>query len=290
MYDYTIQALGRPGVLAQEGLSVIAHRLANDIYLGAAASARSGEGHDYAGSRAYQAGDSVRRIDWRATARRGLTLTKTQETLLRVPMVLVIDTSGSMLAGSAAVRKVDAAFWIAAALGLTAIRESCGVTMWTTDASVPALPLMNQTGTFLAAVSAAARAGYDRPRGLRDVLSLAAARARSMSQFIVVSDFQDDESMQAVRVASAAHDLLAIRLTDPAERSLRGFGFVRAAGGESGRPVLATRTTPDPSAVRTARDFASAGCGSALIDLDQPIVRSLRQALEQRRIVRRAVR
>ncbi|MHC1481726.1 DUF58 domain-containing protein [Frateuria aurantia] len=59
-----------------------------------------GRGMDYAESRAYQAGDDVRRLDWRLTARSGRLHTKLFQEEREAQLLIVLDTHASMQFGT----------------------------------------------------------------------------------------------------------------------------------------------------------------------------------------------
>jgi uncharacterized protein (DUF58 family) len=67
---------------------------------GAHVSRRRGRGMDYLESRAYQAGDDVRRLDWRLTARRGQLHTKVFQEEAEQRVMVLIDTHASMRFGT----------------------------------------------------------------------------------------------------------------------------------------------------------------------------------------------
>ncbi len=59
-----------------------------------------GRGMDYQESRIYQAGDDIRNMDWRVTARAGKPHTKLYQEERERPVVLVVDFNPSMFFGS----------------------------------------------------------------------------------------------------------------------------------------------------------------------------------------------
>ncbi len=67
---------------------------------GQQASRSFGRGMDYAESRAYQAGDDVRRLDWRLTARSGRLHTKLFQEEREAQLLIVLDTHASMRFGT----------------------------------------------------------------------------------------------------------------------------------------------------------------------------------------------
>ena len=83
-----------------------------------------GRGMDYAESRAYQAGDDVRRLDWRLTARSGKLHTKLFQEDREGSLLILLDTHASMHFGTRerfksvqAARAAAAAAWYAVRAG-----------------------------------------------------------------------------------------------------------------------------------------------------------------------------
>jgi uncharacterized protein (DUF58 family) len=83
-----------------------------------------GRGMDYAESRAYQAGDDVRRLDWRLTARSGKLHTKLFQEDREGCLLILLDTHASMCFGTRerfksvqAARSAAAAAWYAVRAG-----------------------------------------------------------------------------------------------------------------------------------------------------------------------------
>ncbi|KAG1707631.1 hypothetical protein GQR58_003293 [Nymphon striatum] len=76
-----------------------------------------GRGMDYQESRIYQAGDDIRSMDWRVTARAGKPHTKLYQEERERPVVLLIDLNPSMFFGSKKVLKSVMAAQTAALLG-----------------------------------------------------------------------------------------------------------------------------------------------------------------------------
>ena len=115
--------LRSPSELVHADFELVARRLADDLAFGSDTSMFVGSGLEYAQSRPYEPGDSVRQLDWRLTAKTGKAFVKQYETLKRIAMYIVIDTSSSMSVASTTISKHDMAIWIASALGLVGQRR-----------------------------------------------------------------------------------------------------------------------------------------------------------------------
>lgn len=265
--------------MSHHAVAIVARRLATDLAAGAEVSERVGDGVEYAGSRPYQAGDSLRRLDWRVTARQGEPFSREYESLLRVPFFIVVDNSASMRASSVAVSKLDAAHWIAAAVGMIAIRNMAPVGVLGLSEETSGSRPTQRERDLLAGLHAIAEDTGGGSVGLGEAILRVLARAESTCMVFIVSDFHDPEAAGALRRASARHDVIAVHLTDPVERVAKRIGFVDAVEAETGRRSLITPRTHEPVAIRTRRWFIESGCDHIEIGTDRPFVRSLRRAL-----------
>ena len=82
-----------------------------------------GRGMSFAESRQYQPGDEIRHIDWRVTARTGITHTKTFEEERDRPVFIVLDQSSSLFIGTKRCFKSYLAAELAIGLGWLACRN-----------------------------------------------------------------------------------------------------------------------------------------------------------------------
>ena len=112
-----------PDELSHANFEMVVRRMADDLAFGTDASLFVGGGLEYAQSRPYEPGDPVRQIDWKITARADRAYLKQYETLKRMSMYLVVDTSASMSVSSSRLTKHDLSIWIASAIGLIGLRR-----------------------------------------------------------------------------------------------------------------------------------------------------------------------
>ena len=91
-------------------------KLADTLAYGTDKSPFLGSGIEYAQSRLYQWGDSIRSIDWKITARTGKVFVKEYEAPKCLPCYMLLDTSASMTISSGKRSKYGTAVHIAGGL------------------------------------------------------------------------------------------------------------------------------------------------------------------------------
>ena len=83
--------------------------------------------------REYHPGDEVRRIDWKATARTGELMVRSEENPWRSAITLVIDLRDADHRGREPESSLDAALSMAASIGCLALESGWDLTVRTTD-------------------------------------------------------------------------------------------------------------------------------------------------------------
>ncbi|MDE1892864.1 MAG: DUF58 domain-containing protein [Xanthomonadaceae bacterium] len=151
-----------------------------------------GRGMDYAESRVYQAGDDVRRLDWRLTARSGKLHTKLFQEDREGSLLIMLDTHASMRFGTRSRFKSVQAARVAAAAAWYAVRagERVGVMAFGPVQHV----LRPQPGSRGALAVCGAMAAWDaspapgRPESLGDALARASRVQHGATRVLLVSD------------------------------------------------------------------------------------------------------
>ncbi len=229
-----------PEVLRQVKLLELQTRgLVNSLFTGEYRSVFKGQGMEFAEVREYQAGDEVRSIDWNVTARMGRPFVKRYIEERELTVMLAVDLSGSERFGTRGRFKSELASELAAVLAMSAIRNNdrVGAVLFTDriEHVVPprkgrrhALRLMRDLLVW-------------EPEGTKTDLPAALEFTGKMvahkSIIFVVSDFQAPDLEHPLKLLAQRHDVIAVTVDDPSERTLPDIGLARFIDPETGDTI-----------------------------------------------------
>ena len=277
-----------PDELVHADFEMVARRLADDMAFGSDTSLFVGSGLEYAQSRPYEPGDSVRQLDWRITAKTGKAFVKQYETLKRIAMYLVIDTSSSMSVSSTKLTKHDLAIWVASAIGLVGLRRLSPVAIVGGGERETRLePSLSQGDLWRAIEPLRLHARAESTQLGDRIRSLEPRLARS-SILIVLSDLHDPTLGSSLRHAAQKHDVIVLHLEDPAERGKLRAGFFRGVEAETGRMFLGGGTTGWRDKAPIVQELIGAGISYLHLRTDLPFLPPLRHFLGSRNMMARA--
>ncbi len=265
-------------------------KLANSLSYGIDKSPFVGSGIEFAQSRPYEPGDSIRSIDWRVTARVGRFFVKEYETPKTVPCFLLIDTSASMTVSSIARSKYHTALYIAGGIALACLDRVSPVGMISVgDRALRTKPSLSHA-KILEALLHLRTFRYDEGTTLGKRIAQLSPSLGQRSLIVVLSDLHDESALTALKRLSQLHDCVVLQLQDPCEQGMRGTGFFRGSEAETGREFVThgrRRWLPPSDA---ARQLKSSGIDHLLIRTDQPFEHLLRHLFKSRGAVGRGAR
>jgi len=279
---HAVEVLPPPQSLSHDAFEIIVRRLADDLAFGSDTSLFVGSGLEYASSRPYEAGDSIRSIDWRLTARTGRAYVRQYESLKRTNVCIVVDSSASMSVRSVPRSKHDTAVWIASALGLIAQRRLSPVAIFGAgERSARSVPSLSRTDLW-SAIDPLRIASLTERSKLADAIASITVRVPRRSVIIVLSDLHEPGAIAAIRSACQKHEVMALHIQDPVEVTPLRAGFIRLREAETGSIFLAPRRKPLDSGHDTQTQLHRCGADYLHIRTDRPFIAALRRFLASR--------
>ncbi len=270
--------------LDARAFEIAVRRLADSLNHGSDISSYLGAGIDYAQSRPFCDGDDVRAIDWKVTARTRRFHVKEYETLKRMPIQLVADTSASMRVGSGVLSKYELMTQLAGGLALAGLGRASPVgLMGGGERDLRFAPSMSQATVFmwlhrLRTGDIGPGEGTRLAERLRELGEMLPCR----TLVIVLSDLHDPGAVPALKRIALAHDLVVLRLLDPAERGALRAGIIDAREAETGSARVAHGRSRWHDGDAAGRALAGAGIDHLELATDQPFMARVRGFLRER--------
>ncbi|MEL1223342.1 MAG: DUF58 domain-containing protein [Candidatus Neomarinimicrobiota bacterium] len=210
--------------------------LVNDLFGGEYHSVFKGRGMAFSEVREYQPGDDIRLIDWNVTARNGSPFIKIFEEERELTVYLLVDISKSGEFGSQNQLKQEIGAEIASVLGFSAIKnnDKVGLILFSNDIEKYVVPKKGKSHVLRVIRELL----YNEPKGnktsIKIVLDYLLKVAKRKSVVFLISDFIDDNYWSSLKIVNRKHDLIGIRLFDPAEKLLPDLGVIKVRDPESG--------------------------------------------------------
>jgi len=276
-----------PNELSRGDFEMVVRRLADDLAFGTDASLFVGSGIEYASSRPYIPGDSIRMLNWRLTARTGKPFVKEYEALKRTTVYLVVDTSASMSIASTEPNKHALAVWIAAAVGLVAQRRLSPVGVVGGGERETRLTPSLLGNDLWHSLEPLRDGSFSEETNLAERITRLDAHADRSSVIIVLSDLHDPNILSALRHAAQKHDCAAIHFLDPAELGHLRAGFFRGQEAETGRSFLGHGRTRWARESEVRSELVRCGVSYLRLVTDRSFIAPLRHFLASRASVLR---
>ena len=221
-------------------LDIKTKQLVDGIISGNYHSIFKGQGIEFSEIRDYRAGDDIRTIDWKVTARFNHPYIKEFIEERDLQVYFVIDVSGSGSFGTN-ISKKEKSLEIIASLMFAALRNNDGIGIFlitdNVEKFIPArkgrkyvLQLLNILTTF---TPNSAKTYLKKP--LEQVSKI----IKRKSIVFVISDFIDnDEFLKPLKILRKRHDVIALRIVDQREKEIPDVGMIELEDDETGEQIL----------------------------------------------------
>jgi uncharacterized protein (DUF58 family) len=217
-------------------LELRTRRFVETAFAGQYHSVFKGRGMNFDEFRQYDFGDEVRSIDWNVTARMGEPFVRKYVEERELTVMLLIDVSASGSYGSISASKREIAAEVSCLLAFCAIRnnDKVGLLLFTDRVELFIAPRKGRSHILRLIREIL----YFEPKGkgtaIDQALDFLNRVTTRRAVVFLISDFQSAGYEKALTVCSRRHDLIALPIEDPGERSLPNVGIVRLQDPEAG--------------------------------------------------------
>jgi uncharacterized protein (DUF58 family) len=216
-------------------------KILSGTMVGDHSTANKGVGFEFDQVREYQAGDDMRFIDWKSTARSGKILTKQYFEERNHNLMLVFDVSASSFVGSGVDGKYGFMAELAAIFSLVAeySKDNIGLTLFSDQIDLQ-LPIARGRAHGFKIMKSIFTC---KPKGIKTdinfVLKDLSKKLRKKTLIFVISDFIDQGDYQrSLKLLQHRHDVVAVRCLDKHEQQLPNVGILPMVDPESGENVM----------------------------------------------------
>ena len=218
--------------------------LSNEIFAGKYHTAFRGRGMSFSEVREYRVGDDVRDIDWNVTARSRKPHIKVYEEERELTMMLMVDVSGSRMFGTTDYLKKNIITELAAVLAFSASQtgDKVGCIFFSDKVEKFIPPKKGRSHILMIIRELVGFVPESNGTAISEAVRYLTGVNKKRCTAFLLSDFlnskRDDEALNdALKIASARHDIIALKVSDPREKEMPDVGVVELQDAETGRKV-----------------------------------------------------
>ena len=210
--------------------------LVSDLFGGEYHSAFKGQGMTFSEVREYYPGDDIRMIDWNVTARNNAPYVKIFEEERELTVYILVDISSSGSFGTIDQLKSEMAAEIAAVLGFSAIKnqDKVGLILFSSEVEKFIAPQKNKSHILRLIREVLFYKSQKKGTSIQSALDYLMNVSKRKSVVFLISDFLDSKYWKSLKLVNKKHDLIGIRISDPAEKSIPNIGLFKGYDPESG--------------------------------------------------------
>jgi uncharacterized protein (DUF58 family) len=217
-------------------IEITTKRVIDDVMSGGYRSHFKGQGMQFAEHRVYVAGDEVRHIDWKASARSKETLVKKFEEERELNVLFVVDFSGSGMFGSKKTTKTEASAEIAALLATAAEQsgDKTGLLLFAGQIEKTVAPKKGRSHLLRIVRDILAAEPRTKGTNLKGALESAGRVMKHQGIVFVISDFIAENYETALKKLARKHEVVVIRVRDRHEWEIPNVGAISVVDPETG--------------------------------------------------------
>ena len=203
--------------------------LVNDLFGGKYQSIFKGQGMTFSEVREYSAGDDIRMIDWNVTARNNGPFIKILEEERELTVYLLVDISASGDFGSINRLKSDIISEVAAILSFSAVKnkDKVGLILFTEEVEKFIPPEKSRSHVLRVIREIIFHKPISFKTDISKALNFLMQVSKRRSIVFVISDFIDKGFWKPLKIINKKHDLIGIKISDPAELNFPNIGLFK---------------------------------------------------------------
>ena len=216
-------------------IEITSRGLVNNLFGGEYHSAFKGRGMTFSEVREYQPGDDIRLIDWNVTARTNSPFIKVFEEERELTVFLLVDVSASGDFGSETYLKREIGAEIASVLGFSAIKnnDKVGLVLFSKIIEKYLSPKKGKSHVLRVVRELLHTKPKEKETSIKNAIDYILKMVKRKSVIFLISDFIDINYWQKLKVLNKKHDLIGIKLFDPAEFNFPNLGLVKVEDPEN---------------------------------------------------------
>lgn len=195
-----------------------------------------GQGMQFSDFREYYAGDDIRHIDWKVTARTQSAHIKKFEEERDLTVYLLVDISSSGQFGSESKTKGEALAEVCALLAFAAVRNNdrVGLILFSDQVEKHIPPKKGRAHAMRLVTDILYHEPKSRRTNLKVALEYYSQVVKHTGVVFLASDFFDKDYDKALRRVGRKHDLIAIRMQDKRDLEVPSIGRIEMQDAETG--------------------------------------------------------
>jgi len=204
-----------------------------------------GRGMEFAEIREYVAGDDVRSIDWKVTARYNHPFIREYAEERDQTFYFLVDVSGSGTFGSRETKR-EKMLEVTASLAFAALNNNDRIGLCLFSDRVEDFRPAGRGRKYLISLlnTMIGNVPVSRKTDIAGAARFLGKVLPRRSSVIILSDFAAPEFLPELRVLARRHEVIAIRVTDKREQELPDAGLITLEDPETGEQILADTSDP----------------------------------------------
>lgn len=217
-------------------IEITTKRVIDDVMSGGYRSHFKGQGMQFSEHRVYVAGDDVRHIDWKVSARTREPLVKKFEEERELNVLFVVDFSGSGEFGSKLATKTEASAEIAALLATAAERigDKTGLILFAGEVEKRVAPKRGKSHLLRIVRDILGTNPKTKGTNLKSALEMATRIMKHQGIVFVISDFMAVDYENSLKRLARKNEVVAIRVRDRHEWEIPTIGAIAVVDPETG--------------------------------------------------------